>query len=60
MSGKKLVGLADVQGHKWAKIVFEGDLELPTQEVVQKIIGVKWKETPALDVQVAKEYLYLM
>lgn len=47
----QLVGLADGQGHKWAKIVFEGDLELPKQEVVQKVIGVKWKETPVQDVQ---------
>ena len=50
MTGKctyQLVGLADVQGHKWAKIIFEGDLELPKQEVVQKVIGVKWEETLA-------------
>jgi len=47
----QLIGLADVQGHKWAKIAFEGDLELPKQEAVQKVIGVKWKETPVQDVQ---------
>ena len=47
----QLIGLADVQGHKWAKITFEGDLELPKQEVAKKVIGVKWKETPIQDVQ---------
>lgn len=47
----QLIGLADVQGHKWAKIAFEGDLELPKQEVVKRVIGVKWKETPVQDVQ---------
>lgn len=54
MTGKctyELVGLADVQGHKWAKIIFEGDLELPKQEVVQKVIGVKWKEALVPKVQ---------
>ena len=54
MTGKctyQLVGLADVQGHKWAKINFEGDLELQKQEVVQKIIGVKWGEKTNQDVQ---------
>ena len=48
MTGKctyQLVGLADVQGHTWAKILFDGYLELPKQEVVQKAIGVKWEET---------------
>ena len=54
MTGKctyQLVGLADVQGHKWAKITFEGDLELQKQEAVQKVIGVKWKNNQDLDVQ---------
>ena len=47
----QLVSLADVQGHTWAKIIFEGYLELPKQEVVQKVIGVKWEETPVNNVQ---------
>jgi len=54
MSGKctyQLVGLADVEGHKWAKITFEGYLELPKQKVEQKVIGVKAPEIPAQDVQ---------
>jgi PDZ domain len=54
MTGKcayQLVGLADVQGHKWAKITFEGKLELKKQEAVQKVIGVKWEEKPDQDVQ---------
>ncbi|MDY7031328.1 MAG: PDZ domain-containing protein [Thermodesulfobacteriota bacterium] len=54
MTGKctyQLVGLTDVQGHKWAKITFEGDLELPKQEVKQKVIGVKAPAIPAQDVQ---------
>jgi hypothetical protein len=54
MTGKctyQLVGLTDVEGHKWAKITFEGYLELPKQKVEQKIIGVKAPEIPAQDVQ---------
>jgi hypothetical protein len=49
MTGKctyHLIGLADVRGHKWAKITFEGDLELGKQEVMQKVIGVKWAGKP--------------
>ena len=54
MSGKctyQLVALADVQGHKWAKITFEGELELAKQEVMHKVIGVKRAEKPAQDGQ---------
>lgn len=54
MTGKctyHLVGLAGVEGHKWAKITFEGKLELSKQEVNQKVIGVKWMEKPANDGQ---------
>jgi membrane-associated protease RseP (regulator of RpoE activity) len=44
----QLKGLADVNGHKWAKIAFEADVEQPKQEVViDKIIGIKWAEKPA-------------
>jgi hypothetical protein len=43
----QLIGLADVNGHKWAKITFEADIDQPKQEVViDKIIGVKWAEKP--------------
>ena len=54
MTGKctyHLVGLADVEGHKWAKITFEGELELAKQEVMHKVIGVKWTEKPTKDGQ---------
>ena len=54
MTGKctyHLVGLADVEGHKWAKITFEGKLELSKQEVMHKVIGVKWTEKPTKDGQ---------
>lgn len=54
MTGKctyHLVGLADVEEHKWAKITFEGKLELSKQEVVHKVIGVKWTEKPTKDGQ---------
>ncbi|MGA1839544.1 MAG: PDZ domain-containing protein [bacterium] len=43
----QLIGLADVDGHNWAKITFEADVNQPKQEVViDKIIGVKWAEKP--------------
>jgi membrane-associated protease RseP (regulator of RpoE activity) len=54
MTGKctyHLVGLADVEGHKWAKITFEGTLELSKQEVMHKVIGVKPTEKPTKDEQ---------
>jgi hypothetical protein len=54
MTGKctyHLVGLADVAGHKWAKISFEGKLELSKQEVMHKVIGVKWTEKRTKDGQ---------
>lgn len=54
MTGKctyHLVGLADVEGHKWTKITFEGELELAKQEVMHKVIGVKRAEKPAQDGQ---------
>jgi len=54
MTGKctyHLVGLADVEGHKWAKITFEGKLELSKQEVMHKVIGVKPTEKPTKDGQ---------
>ena len=54
MTGKctyQLVGLADVEGHKWVKITFEGKLELSKQEVMHKVIGVKWTEKPTKDGQ---------
>jgi hypothetical protein len=54
MTGKctyHLVGLADVEGHKWVKIFFEGKLELSKQEVMHKVIGVKWTEKPTKDGQ---------
>jgi membrane-associated protease RseP (regulator of RpoE activity) len=54
MTGKctyHFVGLADVEGHKWAKITFEGTLELSKQEVMHKVIGVKWTEKPTKDGQ---------
>jgi len=54
MTGKctyHLVGLADVEGHKWAKITFEGTLELSKQEVMHKVIGVKPTEKPTKDGQ---------
>jgi hypothetical protein len=47
----QLIGLADVQGHRWAKITFQGDLQLSKHKVVQKVIGVKRKETPVQDMQ---------
>jgi hypothetical protein len=54
MTGKctyHLVGLADVEGHTWAKITFEGTLELSKQEVMHKVIGVKPTEKPTKDGQ---------
>lgn len=54
MTGKctyQLVGLADVQGHKWAKITFEGDLGLQKQEAIHKVIGVKLKKHQDQDEQ---------
>jgi hypothetical protein len=43
----QLIGLADINGHKWAKIAFEADVEQPKQEtVIDKVIGVKWAEKP--------------
>ncbi len=54
MTGKctyHLVGLADVEGHKWAKIIFEGTLELSKQEVMHTVIGVKWTGKPTKDGQ---------
>lgn len=43
----QLIGLADVNGHKWAKISFEADVEQTKQKIViEKIIGVKWAEKP--------------
>jgi S1-C subfamily serine protease len=44
-----LVGLADVERHKWAKITFEGKLELSKQKVMYKVIGVKSTEKPTKD-----------
>jgi len=46
-----LVGLADVEGHTWAKITFEGKLELSKQEVMHKVIGVKPTGKPTKDGQ---------
>jgi hypothetical protein len=54
MTGKctyHLVGSADVKGHKWAKINFEGELKLSKQEVMHKVIGIKWAEKPTKDGQ---------
>lgn len=43
----QLIGFADVDGHIWAKIAFEAEVNQPKQEVViEKIIGVKWAEKP--------------
>ena len=38
----RLAGLADVNGHKWAKVVFSGALMLPQREfAMRKSLGVK-------------------
>ena len=42
----ELVGLANVHGHQWAKVLFKADLEVPKQEfAVDKVIGIKPGET---------------
>jgi membrane-associated protease RseP (regulator of RpoE activity) len=43
----QLIGLADTDGHVWAKIAFEANVDQQKHEVViDKIIGVKWAEKP--------------